>query len=73
MMSQRLASGLSVAQLLSAFTPTEPMIGPTSVPRPPTATHTTASSDFSGDISLGLIMPTCGVYKAPARPEITAA
>ncbi len=26
-----------VAQLLSALTPTEPMIGPTSVPRPPTA------------------------------------
>ena len=48
-------------------------IGPIKVPRPPTATQTTASRDFSGDISLGLIMPTCGAYRAPARPEITAA
>ena len=34
---------------------------PDESPAPPTATQTTASSDFSGDISLGLIIPTCGV------------
>ena len=34
---------------------------PDESPAPPTATQTTASSDFSGDISLGLMIPTCGV------------
>ncbi|OQB88581.1 MAG: hypothetical protein BWX86_02652 [Verrucomicrobia bacterium ADurb.Bin122] len=48
-----------VAQLLSALTETAPRIGPSSVPRPPTATQTTASSDLSGVISLGLMMPIC--------------
>ena len=49
-----------VAQLLRALTPMAPRTGPINVPRPPTATHTTASSDLSGAISLGLMMPTCG-------------
>src|SRR6266849_1291621 len=49
-----------VVQLFRALTPIAPRIGPTKVPRPPTATQTTASSDFSGDISLGLMIPTWG-------------
>ena len=36
------------------------------------ATHTAASMELVGDISLGLIMPTCGTYNAPAKPHITA-
>ncbi len=49
-----------MAQLFRAFTKIAPTIGPTSVPRPPTATQTTASRDLSVAISLGLMMPTCG-------------
>ncbi len=33
---------------------------PISVPRPPTATQITASMEFAGANSLGLMMPTCG-------------
>ena len=36
------------------------IIGPTSVPRPPTATQITASIEKAGANSLGLMMPTCG-------------
>ncbi|MCY1450552.1 hypothetical protein D9M71_673690 [compost metagenome] len=49
-----------------------PSSGPISVPRPPKATQTAASIELVGDISLGLMMPTCGTYKAPARPHSTA-
>ena len=48
------------------------MIGPISVPRPPTATQIAISIEFAGDISLGLMMPTCGTYSAPAMPHSTA-
>src|SRR6267378_7395552 len=61
-----------VVQLFSAFTPIAPRIGPIKVPRPPTATQTTASSDFSGAISLGLIIPTWGTYKVPPTAAISA-
>ena len=54
-------SGIArVAQDLRALIPMAPTMGPRSVPRPPTATQTTASRDFSAVISLGLMMPTCG-------------
>ncbi len=46
--------------------------GPISVPRPPTATQIAISIELAGDISLGLMMPTCGTYSAPAMPQITA-
>ena len=45
---------------LPALTRMAPMIGPRIVPRPPTATQITASIEFSGANSLGLMMPTCG-------------
>ncbi|MCY1243397.1 hypothetical protein D3C81_1910170 [compost metagenome] len=48
------------------------MTGPISVPRPPTATHTAISIELPGDISPGLMMPTCGTYSAPAMPHSTA-
>ena len=37
-----------------------PTTGPIKVPRPPTATHSTASIELPGANSLGLMMPTCG-------------
>ncbi len=49
-----------------------PSTAPTSVPRPPTATHTAISIEFAGDISEGLMMPTWGTYKAPASPHSIA-
>ena len=36
------------------------MTAPYSVPRPPIATQTTTSIEFSGANSPGLMMPTCG-------------
>ena len=47
-------------------------MGPISVPRPPTATQMAISMELAGDISLGLMMPTCGTYRAPAMAHITA-
>src|SRR5690606_6207749 len=49
-----------------------PSSGPIRLPRPPRATHTAASMELVGDISEGLMMPTCGTYSAPARPHSTA-
>ena len=49
-----------VNQLLAPLTKKAPTIGPTSVPRPPTAAQIAISIDAAGDISLGLMMPTCG-------------
>ena len=46
--------------LFAPFTSPAPRIGPMSVPRPPTATQIAISIEFAGDISLGLMMPTCG-------------
>ena len=34
--------------------------------------HSAASMELVGDISLGLMMPTCGTYNAPAKPHSTA-
>src|SRR4051812_4554213 len=62
----------AVNQLLSPLTVKAPMIGPSSEPRPPTAAQITISIELAGDISDGLMMPTCGTYKAPAIPQITA-
>ena len=59
-------------QLFAQFTMPAPTIAPSSVPRPPTATQMAISIEFAGDISLGLMMPTCGTYRAPAMPQITA-
>ena len=36
------------------------MIGPMSVPRPPTAVQMTTSMELAGANSPGLMMPTCG-------------
>ena len=36
------------------------MIGPTNVPRPPTAVQITTSIELAGENSPGLMMPTCG-------------
>ena len=44
-------------QLLPKFTTIAPMIGPNSVPRPPTAAQITASIELAGANSLGLMMP----------------
>ena len=49
-----------VNQLLAPLTKKAPSIGPISVPRPPTAVQMAISIEFAGDISLGLMMPTCG-------------
>ena len=62
----------TVNQLFAPFTTTAPRIGPSSVPRPPTATQIAISIELAGDISLGLMMPTCGTYSAPAMPQSTA-
>ena len=43
-----------------------------SVARPPTAAHTAISMELAALISPGLMMPTCGTYKAPATPHIMA-
>jgi hypothetical protein len=61
-----------VNQLLAPLTNTAPMIGPISVARPPTAAQIAISIDAAGVISLGLMMPTCGTYSAPAMAHITA-
>src|SRR5882724_6588205 len=70
--SNQRSGNARVVQLFSAFTPIAPRIGPIKVPRPPTATQTTASNDFSGAISLGLIIPTCGTYSVPPAAAIRA-
>ena len=59
-------------QLLAPLTMNAPTIGPISVPRPPTAVQIAISIELAGDISLGLMMPTCGTYSAPAMPHSTA-
>ncbi len=41
-------------QVLPALTSSAPSIGPTSVPRPPTATQITTSIEFAGENSLGV-------------------
>src|SRR3954463_5005284 len=58
-----------VKKLFAPLTTPAPSNGPISVPRPPTATHTAISIELAGDISLGLMMPTCGTYSAPAMPH----
>ncbi|MCY1459486.1 hypothetical protein D9M71_769660 [compost metagenome] len=62
----------TVNQLFMPLTTPAPSNGPIKVPRPPRATHTAASIELVGDISLGLMIPTCGTYSAPARPHNTA-
>ena len=62
----------TVSQLLAPLTMKAPTIGPISVARPPTAAHTAISMELAGLISLGLMMPTCGTYRAPATPHIIA-
>ena len=59
-------------QLFAPLTTNAPTIGPISVPRPPTAAQIAISIELAGDISLGLMMPTCGTYSAPAIPHSTA-
>src|SRR6185295_13532753 len=61
-----------VNQLLPRLTTAAPSTGPINVPRPPTAVQIAISIEVAGDISLGLIIPTCGTYSAPAMPQITA-
>ncbi len=47
-------------------------MGPIKLARPPTAAQMAISMELAGLISLGLMMPTCGTYRAPATPHITA-
>ena len=54
------AGAALVSQVLSPLTLKAPITAPTSVPRPPTATQITASIEFAGENSDGLMMPTCG-------------
>ena len=61
-----------VKKLFAPLTSPAPSAAPASVPRPPTATQIAISIEFAGDISLGLMMPTCGTYSAPAMPHSTA-
>src|SRR3990167_6591509 len=63
---------VTVSQLLAPLTMKAPMMGPTSVARPPTAAQTAISMLAAVLISPGLMMPTCGTYSAPAMPHITA-
>jgi hypothetical protein len=58
--SQYGASAPLVNAVLAKFTSPAPSTGPMRVPRPPTATQITASMEFAGANSLGLMMPTCG-------------
>src|SRR5271165_2441370 len=69
--SQNSGSAL-VNQVLPKFTINAPRMAPASVPRPPTATQITASIEFAGENSLGLMIPTCGTYSAPPMPAIIA-
>jgi hypothetical protein len=46
--------------------------GADQVARPPTAAQMAISIELAGLISLGLMMPTCGTYSAPATPHIMA-
>ena len=62
----------TVNQLLAPFTKNAPTTGPIKLPRPPTAAQTAISMELAGLISPGLMMPTCGTYKAPATPHMTA-
>ena len=62
----------TVNQLLAPFTKKAPMMGPIKVARPPTAAKIAISMPADGLISLGLMMPTCGTYNAPAMAHITA-
>jgi hypothetical protein len=62
----------TVSQLLAPLTMKAPMMGPTSVARPPTAAQIAISIELAGLISPGLMMPTCGTYSAPATPHIMA-
>ena len=62
----------TVSQLFAPLTMKAPMMGPNKLPLPPTAAHTAISMELAGLISLGLMMPTCGTYKAPATPHMTA-
>ncbi len=61
-----------MSQLLAPLTTNAPAMGPTRVPRPPTAAQMAISMELAADISPGLMMPTCGTYKAPATPHIMA-
>ena len=64
-----MVSAAWVKKLLAPLTRPAPTA---SVPRPPTATQIAISIELAGDISLGLMIPTCGTYSAPAMPQSTA-
>jgi hypothetical protein len=67
------ASGAAtVSQLFAPLISAAPSTGPNRVPRPPTATQMAISTEFAGDISEGLMIPTCGTYSAPAMPQMAA-
>ena len=63
----------TVNQLLAPLTANAPKIGPIKLPRPPIAAQIAISIACAGDISLGLIIPTCGTYNAPAIALMIAA
>src|SRR5262249_5046674 len=50
----------TVRRLFAPCSSPAPRIGPSSVPRPPSATAMAISTELAGDISLGLMIPTCG-------------
>src|SRR3979490_69494 len=70
MNSQYGASGPDVTTVLAQLPTTARSAARISVPRPPTATQITASMEFPGANSPGLMMPTCGTYSAPAPPAM---
>src|SRR5216683_2856774 len=71
-MNSQISGAALVSQVFAKLTSPAPSIAPTSVPRPPTDTQIAISIELPGENSLGLMMPTCGTYSAPAMPANTA-
>ena len=57
---------------MAQLTATAPAAAPAMVPRPPTATQIAISTDGRMPIEEGLMIPTWGTNRAPAKPAIAA-
>jgi hypothetical protein len=62
----------SLSTLFAPFIRMAPSTAPTSVPRPPIATHSTISMDGTMPIIDGEMMPTCSTNNMPASPASPA-
>src|SRR5229473_3111784 len=71
-MNSQISGAALVSQVFARLTSPAPRMAPASVPRPPTETQIAISIELPGENSLGLMMPTCGTYSAPAMPANTA-